>query len=315
MTYILLLCSLALIIVGAQFLVDGASSIAKRYHVSEFVIGLTIVGIGTSMPELVVSFISAIYGKGDVAIGNVVGSNLANILLILGATALIRPMSMSCENVRRDVPFGIGVTVILLLMCFGFDFTQSASGIITRIEGIVLLVIFALFMYISFRFGKDDTQQEEGSTPKKLWVCIVMILIGFGGLIWGGNMFVDSATTLARHWGVPESVIAITLMAFGTSVPELATSIVAAIKHKGDMALGNIIGSNICNICLILGLSATVTPLRTGGIIPFDLFAALAASMMLLLSAFIFRRRTIGRADGAVYLLLYALYVYLLLNR
>ena len=307
MNVLLLILGLVLVIAGADCLVNGA--VAKRYRMPEFLIGLTIVGIGTSMPELVVSLIAGIEGKGGMAIGNVVGSNLANTLLILGAASLIQPISISPATKRIDIPYNILVTLVLFFMCFGFTFRHYPTG----------GVIFAGYMAYSFRTaakGRTETAQaaETGSRPA-LWKSVLLILFGIAGLAFGGRWFVGGASGIALSLGVSETVIAITMVAVGTSLPELATAIVAAIKGNTQLALGNVIGSNIFNICLILGISSIVAPLDVTGLHPTDILAPLAATLMLLLSVYTFRGQRINRADGALFLALYIGYIAYLLLR
>ena len=257
---LLLIAGLVLILLGANYLVDGSSSIAKRFGISEFVIGLTIVGIGTSTPEMVVSFLSAFQGKADMAIGNVVGSNIFNTLMILGATALVAPMIITRSNLKKDIPLNIGVTVLLIILGMNFTIFGYGNDQLSRIDGLVLLAIFAWYLWSSF---KNDTTEDENSeiAVKNVPVSILMIIAGLAGLIIGGKLFVNSATELAKMFGVSDKFIAITVMAAGTSMPELATCIVAALKGRGQLALGNILGSNISNILLILGGAAVIHPL------------------------------------------------------
>ena len=316
MNLILLVVGLALIIAGAHFLTEGASGIAKKLRVSEFVIGLTIVGFGTSAPELVVSILSALKGQSDMAVGNVVGSNMFNTLVILGITAIIRPVLFSHNNLTRDLPFAALATLILIVVGSDMLLDASAANVITRSEGLLLLGFFAIFMVYSFVTGHDDSVDE--STREKLpkvWLMVLMTLGGLAGLVFGGNLFLDSATAIARSLGVSESVIAITLVAGGTSLPELATSVVAMLKRKGDLALGNIIGSNIFNIFLILGVSSAIRPLTLGNILPGDLFALLGTNLLLFISAFSFRRQAMDRAEGVIALLCYAAYMWWLFVR
>ena len=306
MNVLLLILGLVLVIAGADCLVNGAVAVAKRYRMPEFLIGLTIVGIGTSMPELVVSLIAGIEGKGGMAIGNVVGSNLANTLLILGAASLIQPISISPATKRIDIPYNILVTLVLFFMCFGFTFRHyPTGGVITWWKGILLLALFAGYMAYSF---------QTGSRPA-LWKSVLLILFGIAGLAFGGRWFVGGASGIALSLGVSETVIAITMVAVGTSLPELATAIVAAIKGNTQLALGNVIGSNIFNICLILGISSIVAPLDVTGLHPTDILAPLAATLMLLLSVYTFRGQRINRADGALFLALYIGYIAYLLLR
>ncbi len=313
MTLLILILGLVLIVVGAEYLINGSSQIAKRYHVSDFVIGMTIVGIGTSMPEFVVSFVGTLRGSADVAIGNVVGSNIANILFILGLTALIRPVAISKSNIRKDMPLCLAVSLLLSVICLWIT-----PGTLPRVAGLLFLGIFAWFMWRSF---KDNDETEEGSTedvPTKqrpMWQAVVMTLGGLAALIFGGRLFVDSATTIAANLGVSEAVISITILAVGTSLPELAASVVAAKQGRTQMALGNVVGSNIANIVLILGLCATTHPLQPAGITAVDYAVMVGAVVMLLLSAFTFRRKKLDRVEGLVMILAYAGYLLYLLNR
>lgn len=315
-----MIVGLALLLVGANYLTEGSSAVAKRFGISEFVIGLTIVAIGTSAPELVVSFISTMEGKTDVAIGNVIGSNLFNILMILGVTALIRPIRIEHNTLSRDIPFGL-LAAIVLAIC-GLDiWLCGESGSITRSEGLLLLCFFVVFMAYSFATAKRDEAPEEivpaqeNSKKRSIWIELLMIVGGLAGLIYGGDLFLEYAVIFARDMGMSEAVIAVTLMAGGTSMPELITCVIAAAKNKGQLALGNVIGSNISNIFLILGTCATVSPLRLGEILPLDLIILVAASLIIAVSAFTFRRNELDRAEGVIFILLYIGYVVSLLMR
>ncbi|WP_273371681.1 calcium/sodium antiporter [Alistipes megaguti] len=316
MDILLLIIGLALILAGANFLTDGSAALAQRFRVPEFIIGLTIVAVGTSTPELVVSVLSAIAGKSDVAIGNVVGSNIFNVFLILGLCALIRPLPLTAGNIRRDIPFGVATSLLLLVLAMDSWFKAGAVDRIGRLDGILMLVIYLLLMTYTIRATGRTAPADspaDGSQPQKRpmagWLMAVMIIGGLAGLIFGGELFLDSATALARRMGISESVIAITLVAGGTSLPELASSVVSLIKGKSDMALGNVIGSNIANILLILGLSATINPLTMGGITLVDLLVVLLSAVLLFLAAFTFRRRAVDRWEGVLFLVIYAAYI------
>ncbi len=291
---ILLLTGLALIIFGADFLVDGSSAIARRAGISEFVIGLTIVGFGTSCPELVVSLTGALQGNADISVGNVVGSNIFNTLLILGMTAVIAPVAVTRSNSRRDIPIALLVTV--LFVALGMSGQQ-----ITRWEGIAFLLVFAAYMVYCF---KSDTgaQEEAGAKVKSLGLAIVLVLAGLAGLIFGGQLFVNNATAIARAVGVSDKFIAITLLAGGTSFPELATCIVAAAKKKDQLALGNVLGSNVFNILLILGASSVVTPLSTLALTWVDLGVLLGSAVMVWLWTYTGRRTHIDRWEAILML-------------
>ena len=305
---LLLVGGLVLIVKGADWLVDGASGIARRFGLSEFVIGLTIVGMGTSAPEMVVSFIGAIQGNADISIGNVVGSNIMNTLLILGLTALILPMAVTPSNKKRDIPVNVLITVILIVLGLKYTITGLGSNSLSRVDGGILLAIFIVYMWSCFVNGQVE-QEDTPAKQRSIWLCLLMIAGGLAGLIIGGNLFVDNATELARAMGVSDKFIAITILAGGTSMPELATCVVAAAKKKGQLALGNIIGSNVFNILLILGGSALIHPLSFEHITYVDLGVLLASALVLVSSLFIGENNKIDRLDGALFLLLWAAYM------
>ena len=312
---ILFIAGIACVVMGANWLVDGSVSIAKRSGISEYVIGATIVGIGTSMPELAVSFFAALKGNADIAIGNVAGSNMANTLLILGVTALISPIAFTRQNLRRDIPITFGVSVLLALFALDTIIWKSAANKIVRPEAIVLLLLFAGYMWLNFKQDKAsagpscEVPEETQEKPMGLFKSIAMIVIGLGLLILGGNIFVDSGTNIAKALGVSDSLIAISMMAVGTSLPELATCIIAAAKKNNQLALGNILGSNISNILLILGVSGTVVPLSINQQSFISLMLLPASIVVLWLTSFTFRKKTLDRFDGAILVLLYAAYI------
>lgn len=310
MNYLILVGSLALIIIGAMWLTDGSVALAKRLRVPEFIVGLTIVAVGTSMPEFVVSFLAAIGGKGDMAIGNIVGSNIFNIFAILGVCAICSPIVFTKTNIRRDIPTCIVATLALLGV-------TALNRDIARWEGILLLVGYALMLWFTIRAdrkamlesGEQQTVEEE-KPLMPMWRVPIWIILGLAGLIYGGNMFVDSASDIAREWGVSEATIAITLVAGGTSLPELASSLVSILKGSTSLALGNVLGSNIANILLILGTCSTVTPLTMGGIQMFDIYVAVAAALVVMISALVIGRDKITRLEGVLFLLCYGVYVW-----
>lgn len=308
-TVLLLLAGLALVTFSSDWLVDGASGIARKFGVTEFVIGMTVVGFGTSMPEMVSSLFSGLAGHGDMAIGNVTGSNICNILLILGVTALISPIAYSRSNVKVDIPICIASTALLTLMVYRWN-PMGKPTMVTRWDGIVLLVAFALFMFYSFKTGKQSPDIDGEAKPMPMWKAITLSLAGILGLIFGGRLFVNEVASLAQTLGVSDAFIGVTLMAFGTSVPELATCIVAAAKKKNDLALGNIIGSCIFNILFIIGVCATVTPLHVAGLTSVDVGLFILSSIALLTAAFAFRRRVLDRGDAVLFLLLYGAYMW-----
>ena len=308
MDYIFVVVALALIVVGAMLLTDGSVALARRMRIPEFIVGLTVVAVGTSMPEMAVSMISAVEGHGDMAIGNVVGSNIANTLLILGVCAIFSPILFTKSNVRRDVPLNLAVSVILLLVAF-------TSAAINRIEGIILLIAYIAMIVYSIRndrkaMAESEDTADEGMSALRI---LVWIVAGLAGLIYGGDMFVNSATNIAKAWGVSEAVIAISLVAVGTSLPELAASLASIFKGSPSIALGNIIGSNIANILLILGACSTVTPLVMNGISMTDMYMVVATAVMLLLSALFIGDKRITRIEGFLFLIVYVVYIYTLI--
>ena len=313
MTIILLLVGLGLIVLGADWLVDGASAIARKANVSEFVIGLTIVGFGTSCPELVVSLTGALQGNADISIGNVIGSNIFNALFILGITSLIMPVSMTEENRRRDIPITLAVSIILVI--FGMTKTLLDTGgaySLSRAEGVVLLLLFGAYLFSCFKFDSKEQPDVAEQKQMKLPLAIFAVIAGLAGLIFGGELFVDSATDLARSLGVSDKFIAITILAGGTSFPELAACIVAAAKHKDQLALGNILGSNVFNILFILGCSSVITPLSFQGMSVVDVGILIVSCVMLLLWTYTGRKCRIDRWEGVVMLLAFAAYYYYL---
>lgn len=311
MDILLLIVGLGLILAGANFLTDGSAALAQRFRVPEFIIGLTVVAVGTSTPELVVSVLSAIAGKSDVAIGNVVGSNIFNVFVILGICALIRPLPLTAGNIRRDIPFGVITSLLLLALASDSFFRTGAADRIGRIDGVAMLLLYMALMWYTIRSTKrpETPPAEEAKPGMAGWLMAAMIVGGLAGLVFGGEMFLRSATSIARSLGISESVIAITLVAGGTSLPELASSLVSLFKGKADMALGNVIGSNIANILLILGVSATIHPLSMGGITVWDLLMVALSSVLLFLAAFTFKRRAIDRWEGAIFLAIYIAYI------
>lgn len=307
---LLLIVGLALVVLGADFLVDGASSIAKRFGVSDFVIGLTIVGMGTSAPEMVVSFIGALQGNGDIAIGNVVGSNIFNVFMILGATALILPMNITPMNRKKDIPLNIAITLIFIALGMSRTLFGIGDDVLGRMDGAILLVLFAAYIYMCFRFDTaNQTESNENEKVIKPTLAAVLIVAGLAGLVFGGRMFVNSATSIAKMLNVSDKLIAITILAGGTSMPELVTCIVAAFKKKGQLALGNILGSNVFNILLILGGSALLHPLSMTGMSYVDLGALLLSSLVIWASIHTNKKNQLDRADGLLLLLLEAAYM------
>lgn len=314
MEYVILLISLAGIVFGADYLVAGAVSIARRLKISDFVIGAAIVGVGTSMPELIVSFIGAVQGNADVAIGNVVGSNIFNILGILGITALFFPIAVNKDNMKFEIPLCIGVSILLTILVF--NFFNGNVPTIGRPDGLVLLLCFALFMWYSFYRDrkqnaavKEQSDVQEEKTP--LWLAILKVAGGLAVLITSCDFFVDNAVKVAKLFGVNDAFISLTLIACGTSLPELAASVAAALKKNTQLALGNIIGSNIFNITLILGLSSQVMPLNSSGITAVDYAVMIGAAILTFILGF---RGKIGRISGALMFICFIGYTWYLLS-
>lgn len=311
MEYVFLLLSLAAVVFGAEYLVSGSVSIARKLHISDFVIGALVVGVGTSMPELCVSVIGAINGNSDVAIGNVVGSNIFNVFAILGVTAAIFPIAVSRTNMKFELPVCIAVSVMLLLLTW--NFFAGGNPVIGRLDGLVLVMTFLFFITYSFRRDRKSAavqeQAHEDSTP--VWLAAVKVIGGLAVLITGSHFFVEEAVVIARNFGVDDAYISITLIACGTSLPELAASIAAAAKKNTELALGNIIGSNIFNITLILGISSLITPLNTGGITMTDYIVMILAAVFPAVLGF---RGKIGRAGGYLMLVCFIAYNVYLIN-
>ncbi len=309
---LLLLVGLGLVVLGADWLVNGASSIARRAGISEFVIGLTIVGFGTSCPELVVSLTGAIEGNSDISVGNVVGSNIFNVLFILGLTAMVLPVGMTDKNRRIDIPITLGVTILLVIL--GIAGSMSGPGI-SRWEGVLMLLVFSAYLFYCFKSDSKDEFSETQQATLSITKSIALTLTGLAGLIFGGDLFVDSATALARQIGVSDKFIAVTILAGGTSLPELATSLVAAIKGKEQLALGNILGSNVFNAMMILGLSSVITPLSFASMTIVDIITLVLSAVLLLIWAYTGRKNRIDRREGAAMLLCYVAYNVFLFSR
>lgn len=319
MDILFLIIGLIFILLGANMLTDGAASVAKRFKISNLVIGLTIVAFGTSAPELVVSLISALQGSTGLAIGNVVGSNIFNTLMIVGCTALVVPITVGKGTVSKEIPLCILASVVLFLCSNDTLLDGTSPNIISRIDGLLLLCFFAIFLRYTFAIAHNSENNdivEDQIKIMALWKSILFILVGLGALIGGGQLFVNGASGIARSLGISESIIGLTLVAGGTSLPELATSIVAALKKNSEMAIGNAIGSNLFNIFFVLGCSATISPLRLGGITNPDLLVLILSGVLLWMFAICFRKRTITRIEGAFMVLCYIVYtVYLIMQQ
>lgn len=309
---LLLIIGLGLVLVGANMMTDGSVGIARRFGMSDFMIGLTIVAMMTSAPELTVSITSALDGSPSMAVGNIVGSNIFNILIIVGVTALINPITVSRGILLNELPLVI-LSSVALLAIGASPWLDGGAMVISRVEGILLLLFFAIFLRYTIASSKPEEAQDPSAAPAKqvpLWRSILMTLSGLVALIWGGDWFVDGATGLARSLGWSEALIGLTILAAGTSLPELATSVAAALKGHSDLCMGNVIGSNIFNIFFVLGTTATVCPLPFGGIGMLDLWVLTGASLLLWLVSRIGRRRlTVTRQEGAAMVALYIGYI------
>lgn len=310
-----LVAGLALIMLGANMLTDGASAIAKRWGVSDLIVGLTVVAFGTSSPELVISIVSAIHGNPELAIGNVAGSNIFNVLVIVGVTAMIMPIKVDRTIMTKDIPLVVLSAVALLAIGNGKLLDGDSANIVSRVDGILLLLFFAIFMRHTFSAASngpaDDPAENEGAekAPMPMLKSVLWVAIGLGCLIFGGDGFVDGASGIASKMGVSDAIIGLTIVAAGTSLPELATSVTAALKGKPGIALGNVIGSNIFNIFMVLGCSAVIRPLPFGSIGNVDLLVMTGACMLFWLFGWIIGHRTITRGEGAVMTAGYIAYI------
>lgn len=295
---VLLVMGLVVVLKGADWLTDGAVNIASRFGVSQMVIGLTIVAMGTSMPELCVSMVSALKGTPDLAVGNVVGSNTLNTLLIVGCSALVAPIMVKRSSVRRDIPFAVLASLLMLIFCL--------DGGIDRLDAALLFILFAVFMFVTVKYGKNEGTEAK-TTAGPLGKATLLLVVGLVCLILGSNLFVDNASFIASTLGVSDAVIGLTIVAGGTSLPELATSMVSAKKGNSDIAIGNVIGSNVFNILMIIGVTGLVKPMHIKGITSLDLIVMLASILLL----WFFCRTTykVKRWEGAVLAISYIAYL------
>ncbi len=305
----LIIIGFILLIKGADFLVDGASGVAKKFHIPEIIIGLTIVSIGTSMPELFVSVESSIKGYQDMAIGNVIGSNICNLLLILGLSTIIFPIAFKKQTKLIEIPMCLIITIIFMILC-------NIDGGISRTDAIILIVLFIAFIGYTIYMGKKGTNEPilELDLPKKnnTILYIIYIILGIIGLKFGGDFIVENSKTLAEYFNISEKVISLTIIAIGTSLPELVTSVTAAIKKDSDIAIGNIIGSNIFNILLIIGVSGIIRPINYSNSYNIQMGILILATAILALFPYTDKKNEMSRINGFIYLMLYALYMVLL---
>ncbi|MBU43622.1 MAG: sodium:proton exchanger [Spirochaetaceae bacterium] len=311
--YILFLPGFYLLIKGADWLVEGASSIARRLRVSDLIIGLTIVSFGTSMPELAVNIIASFQGSADLAVSNVVGSNIANILLILGVTALVRPLTVQSSTVWKEIPFSFLAVIVLFVVANDRLLDGSESNMLSRSDGLTVMLFFAIFMYyvvnMALKGQADELLEELPEETLPVGKAILFTILGMIALPLGGDWIVDGAVTMARGLNVGEDIIGLSIVAIGTSLPELAASVVAARKGNSDIAVGNVVGSNIFNIFWVLGLSMSIRPIPFSKAANLDLFMVIVASLLLFLFIFVGKRHTLERGQGVVFLFFYVAYL------
>lgn len=316
MDFIILIIGFFLLIKGADIFVDGASSIAKKIGIPSVIVGLTIVSLGTSAPELAVSLISSFNGNNGIAVGNVLGSNLFNTLVVLGGTAIVAPLLIKKSTIKRDYIATLVVTILTCFLIFGV--VPKSENMLSRISGIILLVVCVVYMFILVKAAKKDSVKDEENTSEiKMSKNILLSLIGVVGIVFGGNLVVDSATNIAYALGMSEKLVGLTIVAVGTSLPELVTSIVAALKGENDIALGNVLGSNIFNLVLILGASATITPIAVSGVMIIDFIILIAVTLFIGALIFFNKKdeKRLGRLEGIILVGIYVAYLAYIIMR
>ncbi|MEZ4180393.1 MAG: calcium/sodium antiporter [Candidatus Doudnabacteria bacterium] len=315
LVYILFIIGFVFLIKGADLLIHGSSVIAKRLNVSELVIGLTVVAFGTSAPEFFINVIAAWNQQADIALGNVIGSNIANILLVLGVAALIFPLAVQKGVVWREIPFNLVAALLIVFMMNDIFLGLGINNVITRSEGLVLVGLFGLFLYHIFSVKRAKEVKPDTKINMSWLRSVLYILVGLMGLAVGGDWIVKGAITLAQAFGLSETFVAVTVIALGTSLPELATSVVAAYRRSVDIAVGNIVGSSIFNICLVLGVTAVISPLSVSDGLNLDAGVLVLASLILFIFMFIGRKHVLDRKSGAVFILLYVVYIWMVVVR
>ncbi len=310
---LLVISGFACLIFGANWLVEGAAALAKKYRVSDLAIGLTIVAFGTSAPELVVSLIASLNGFSDIVLGNVVGSNTFNLFLILGVSGIILPIAVQSSTAWKEIPISLFVTILLIFLLNDFSF--SGQSFLSRSDGFIFLVLFLFFLYYVFFLMKKEQKTHSEFTQKSVLKIWGLIILGLTGLIAGGQLVVNYCVNIANELGVSEKIIGLTIIAAGTSLPELVTSIVAAIKNKSDIAIGNVIGSNIFNILLILSISSIIKPIKFNSAFNFDLYILTGGTVFLFVSMLSGKRKKLDRWEASVLLGFYIVYtVFLVIN-
>jgi len=318
LSIVLFTAGLALVIKGADFLVEGASSLAKRFSVPELVIGLTVVSFGTSAPELVVNVYASVSGKSGLVLGNIIGSNIFNTLLILGVAGLIYPLTVLGNTVRKEIPYSLLAVMVLYFLAndFGISATVQGGYLLSRTDGMILLFLFVFFLIYTFGLSKIkpvDAGDIPALPPLKTWLYIIL---GSAGLFFGGKLLVNHAVKIARNLQVSEKLIGLTIVSIGTSVPELATSVVAAIKKRCDLAVGNVVGSNIFNILFVLGVSSAIHPVQYTPVFNFDIYVLAFGTILLFTAMFTGRSRKLDRWEASILLISYIIYtVYIILRK
>jgi len=315
LTYFLFALGFLFLIKGADLLVDGSSSIAKRLGVSDLVIGLTIVSFGTSAPELIVNIIASLNGASDIGIGNILGSNIANIFLILGISSLIFPLAVKREITWKQIPLNFLAAIVLFIMANDALIDGASESLLTRIDGYILISFFAIFIYYTMHLAKSEKNEVQKTHSRSVGMALLMTVIGIIGLAFGGQWVVNGAVKIANSFGWSEALIGLTIVAVGTSLPELATSAVAAFKRNTDIAIGNVVGSNIFNIFWVLGLSAVIKPLSFKPAINTDILVFMGATILLFIFSFTGGRNKIDRNEGIVFLISYIAYIVFLIIR
>ncbi|WP_271399180.1 calcium/sodium antiporter [Salinicoccus roseus] len=317
MEYILLVIGFVLLIKGADYFVEGASNIAVKLNVSPLLVGLTIVALGTSSPEATVAILAALEGSPGVVLGNVIGSNIVNITVVIGLTALIAPLTVQSETVRKEIPFAMLAAIVLMILMADVALQGAGANIINRGDGIIILLFFSVFLYYVFEMAmknRSSTVEKVDADTGESWLKNILFTIGgLIAIIIGGEMVVSSATEIALSLGMSEALVGLTIVAIGTSLPEIMTSVTAALKGKGDMAIGNVVGSNIFNIFFVTGTASTVAPIAAESKLFFDGWVMVGLTVLLL----IFSRThfKIGRREGAVLLLAYITYLIYIIMR
>lgn len=309
MVYVLLILGFVLLVKGADFFVDGASNVAKLFRIPSIIIGLTVVAMGTSLPEASVSVTAALAGQNELSLSNVVGSNIFNLIVVVGASALLHPVAVQASVLKKDFPLSIIITVLTLIMC-------GKSLVLSRPEGLILLAVFVVYLISTVRDAlkhRKNTAADESKPALSLPVTLIYIVLGTGAIIWGGNLVVDSASKIAASFGLSQTLIGLTIVAIGTSLPELVTSVVAAKKGESDLALGNVIGSNIFNLLMVLGISCALHPVAVASESIIDLVFLIAASVIIYL--FALSKKKVSRFEGALMLPIYVIYsIYIILR-